>query len=177
MEDSERNRNQRTIISVLCILTVIFLIVGVWFFFYNQAHKPLMPDYAPKELESNAQSMEDDDSQKLTNPEGGGAVSITYSKNISVDMSEQEVSLLIGNPSKSNQDIVFQVVAGDTVLAQSGRLMPGNAVKRLQLVRGLSEKLGEGGYDGKIIINYYNQLSGEKAILNTEIPVTITVEE
>ena len=47
----------------------------------------------------------------------------------------------------------------------------------LNLLDGAEKKLAAGGYDGKIVVLYYDRTSGEKAMVNTEIPVTVTVTE
>ena len=35
----------------------------------------------------------------------------------------------------------------------------------------------DGGYDGKFVVLYYDRASGERAMINTEIPVSVTVTE
>ena len=35
--------------------------------------------------------------------------------------------------------------------------------------------LSPGGYEGKFIVLYYDPDSGEKAMVNTEIPITVNV--
>jgi hypothetical protein len=49
-------------------------------------------------------------------------------------------------------------------------------VNSLALLKDAEKKLTKGGYDGKFVVLYYNQDTGEKAILKTEIPVTVTVK-
>lgn len=34
-----------------------------------------------------------------------------------------------------------------------------------------------GGYEGKFIVLYYDSVSGEKAVVQTEIPVRVTVAD
>ena len=46
---------------------------------------------------------------------------------------------------------------------------------KLDLMEGVEKKLGVGGYEGKFIVHYYDQTTGEKAMVNTEIPITINV--
>ena len=110
-------------------------------------------------------------------PEGGGAVSLTYSKEVSISLADKTASLVFANPTKSNQDIVIQLMINDTVILQSGRLTPGNRVAALNLLDGAEKRLAAGGYNGKFVVLYYDRTSGEKAMVNTEIPVTVTVTE
>ena len=92
-----------------------------------------------------------------------------------IDLSDNTAKLLFANPYKSNQDMLIQIVIQDTVILQSGILNPGYRVTRLDLFDNV--KLSEGKYNGKFVIYYYQRDTGEKAMLNTEIPLTITVKE
>lgn len=41
----------------------------------------------------------------------------------------------------------------------------------------MEKRLSAGGYDGKFVVLYYGRTSGELAMVNTEIPVTVTVTD
>lgn len=71
--------------------------------------------------------------------------------------------------------MVIQIVVQDTVILQSGTLKPGYQVGSLDLLEGAEKQLVPGGYEGKFVVLYYDQTSGEKAMVNTEIPITINV--
>ena len=79
------------------------------------------------EEESNAQAIEDDSGEKLEAEEGGGAVSLTYSNEVTIDLSDKAASLVFANPGKSVQDMVVQIVIDDTVIVQSGHLKAGQS--------------------------------------------------
>lgn len=163
------------LISVLLIITVIAICVTVWALFFRDSSPALAPDYAPQEEEQNAETIPNDTGEKMENPEGGGSVSLTYSREVSIDLSDETATLLFANPGKSNQDMVLQIVIQDTVIVQSGTLKPGNQVTALDLLDGAAKKLSAGTYEGNFNVLYYNPETGEKAIVNTEIPITITV--
>ena len=163
------------VITLACVMTVIVVLVGQ----NNEPPTVLSPDYAPKEEDPNAEKIPDDNGDKLDAPEGGGAVSLVYTTNVSVDISNKKATLLFGNPQKSNQDLVVQIVVKDQVIVQSGRITPGSRVTALDLLHD-APKLGAGTYTDencKFVVLYYDKDSGEKAILNTEIPITVTVQE
>ena len=63
------------------------------------------------------------------------------------------------------------------VLLQSGRITPGNQVTELELEQNAVKMLNPGGYEGSFLIFYYDLTSGEKAMVNTEVPIMITVVE
>ena len=139
----------------------------------------LAPDYAPIEEDPNAENIPNDTEDKLEQPEGGGAVSLIYTTNVTIDLSDGKALLLFGNPQKSNQDMVVQIVVKGHVVVQSGRLTPGKQVTTLDLAEN-TPALGEGTYTDDtctFVVCYYDPMSGEKAMLNTEIPITVTVRE
>ena len=78
--------------------------------------------------------------------------------------------------SKSTQDMVVQIVIDDTEIVQSDLLKPGNQVTELDLLDNAEKQLEKGGYDGKFRVLFYDPDSGQKATVNTEIPISITVE-
>ncbi len=178
-EKKDKNKEKRLLLLLLLLLliAVIAVCISVWAIWFREKAPVLNPDYAPRDPEENAEPIGDDGDQKLEQPEGGGAVSLTYAKQVSISLSQKSASLLFANPTKSNQDMVLQLVIDDVVIFQSGKLMPGNKVSTLKLPDGIEERLAAGGYDGKFVVFYYDCKSGERAIINTEIPVSVTVTE
>lgn len=178
--NQDKKLNKTTIIiAILAVITVAALCVTMWALFLREPDDSnkviLAPDYAPQNKEENAETIPDDTGDKMENPEGGGAVSLTYSNEVTIDISDKAAALYFANPGKSNQDMVIQIAIQDTIILQSGTLSPGNQVKILNLLEGAEDMLQPGGYEGKFIVLYYDQTSGEKSMVNTEIPITINV--
>ena len=169
------------IIAILAVITVTALCVTMWALFFREPSAGddnkviLNPDYAPQKQEQNAETIPTDPGDKMEPPDGGGAVSLTYSHEVKIDISDKAAAVYFANPGKSNQDMVLQVVIQDTVILQSGTLKPGNQVKLLNLLEGAEKMLQPGGYEGKFVVLYYDPISGEKSMVNTEIPITINV--
>ncbi len=175
-EEKEKKKKKRLLLLLLLLLLIAAVCVSVWAIWFHE--KPVLaPDYAPAQTEKNAEAIGDDSDEKLEQPEGGGAVALTYAKEVSISLSENEASLLFANPTKSNQDMVLQLVIDDVLILQSDKIEPGTMVTKLSLQEGAKKRLKEGGYEGKFIVSYYDEASGEKAVVNTEIPVTVTVSE
>ena len=177
MNQNKKMNKTTIVVAVLALITVAAVCITVWALFFRDSggQQVLAPDYAPQQKEENAETIPDDTGDKMENPEGGGAVSLTYSNEVTIDISDKAAALYFANPGKSNQDMVIQIAIQDTIILQSGTLSPGNQVKLLNLLEGAETMLQPGGYEGKFIVLYYDQESGEKAMVNTEIPVTITV--
>lgn len=170
-----KERNLLILSVILLVIAVAALGVTVWTLFFRDDGPTLTPDYAPQEEEENAEAIEGDTAEKMDNPESGGSVSITYSRDVSIDLNSETASLLFANPGMSNQDIVLQIVIQDTVVAQSGTLKPGKQITTMELLKNAAKKLSAGTYEGNFNVLYYNPSTGEKAIVNTEIPIVITV--
>ena len=137
----------------------------------------LAPDYALQDTEENAQKIPNDNGEKVESETGGGSVSLTYSNKVTIDLSDGKAKLMFANPGKSNQNMIVQIVIQNEVIVQSGMLLPGYQVTELELLDDAASKLSPGGYDGSFAIFYYHPASGEKAVVNTEIPIQITVCE
>ncbi|MDM8247267.1 hypothetical protein QUW49_01230 [Lacrimispora saccharolytica] len=174
-QDSSGKSRSNRLIPVLLVITAAAVCITVWALFFRDTGPALTPDYAPQEEEQNAEPIPDDSGEKLEDPEDGSSVSLTYSRDVTISLSEKEASLLFANPGKSNQDMVLQIVVQGEVIVQSGTLKPGNQVTTLALIDGMGEKLSAGTYEGNFVVLYYDPETGEKAIVNTEIPITITV--
>lgn len=175
-QEKEKKNKSQWLILLLLLITLSALCVTAWALFFRSSDPALIPDYAPVEEEKNAENIEGDSSDKMESSQGG-SVSISYSTDVTIDLSEKTAGLYFANPGKSNQDMVVQVIIQDTILVQSGTLKAGNQVTKLDLLEGVEKQLSPGGYDGKLVIFFYDETTGEKAVINTEIPITITVEE
>ena len=173
----EKENKKKWLLLLLLLITIAAVGVSIWAIWFRDSGSVLAPDYAPKETEQNAQPIGDDNDEKLEQPENGGAVSLTYAREVAVSRSAKTAFLLFANPTKSNQDMVLQLVIDDVVILQSGLLTPGNQVTTLNLLDGAEKRLADGGYDGKFVVLYYDRASGERAMINTEIPVSVTVTE
>ena len=175
---SSKNRKNRYIFIIVALsaILIISIFITIWALFLKDSKPALAPDYAPQQSETNAEKIVDEDNEeKLPQQQGGGAVSLTYSKEVEINLSENKAKLLFANPSKSNQDMMLQIVIQDEVILQSGIISPGYQVKSLDLFDDV--QLSEGNYEGKFVVYYYQKDTGEKAMLNTEIPLLISVKK
>lgn len=166
------------IISVLALVLVLAIGVTVWaLFFRDSGAEPITPDYPPQGTEENQKPLEGDEGDKLESPEGGGAINVTYSTAVTVDLSENKVTLLYANPQASNQNVAILIMIDDLVVAKSDQITPGHGVDTLNLEEYAKERLTVGGYDGELVIRAYDPDTGEKAMVDTRGEITITVVE
>ena len=160
----------------LVLITLIVVCVGIIVFLLMKNRDALTPDYAPGTIDINA-IKEDDDGEKMTTSDGGGAVSLSYSNIVYIDMEKKDIKMYFKNPSRSRESIVLELVIPqkdkEYVIAKSELLPPGYALYNMDLDTTL--KLPAGGYDGKFRITYYNEETSVKQIVNTEIEVSVEV--
>lgn len=170
---------KKILIIALLSVAVIAVAVAVYLVAFKE-DDVLVPDYAPPVVEGNVEKIEGDSGEKLEASEGGGAIGLEYSKNVTIDLSDDKAYMIFANPAKSYNSMLVQVVVKGEVVAQSGTLEPGYRVSSegLKLVSGAASKLVPGGYnDAKFVVNYYDPENNEKAVLSTEIPITLIVQE
>ena len=173
---------QNVLIVVLCVITVVCLCVTGWAVFLRPAQTET-PDYAPVELEPNAEPADEDPADASAAPqvaEGGGSVTLSYTKSIKVIRTTRTVELYYQNPSSSYNNVSLQVVLVDkngqeVVIAQSGLLAPGSKITSLPLSTDINLPTGE--YSGRFEVGFYDPKSGEKAIVNSKVEsLTIDVQ-
>lgn len=164
------------LITILAVGMGVCMALTVWALFFQKAEAAVLsPDYAPSAVEANQTPVEDDSGEPMKKEDGGGAVNLGFSKEVTIDLRSGKTTLYFLNGSTSAMDIVLQVVVQDEVLAQSDRLTPGNEVKTLNLLSGAEKKLAVGGYEGELAAYYYDRETGEKSNLSTVIPVKVWV--
>ena len=168
-EDKKKKKKLLIFLILFILLDIILLVVLLG------TRTTLAPDYAPVNEEKYAEDIGDDGDKKLDQAEGGGAVSLTYSTDVDISLDKKLATLFFANPSKSNQDMVLQIVVHDVVVAQSGTISPGKQIGKMDLLSSGARRLQAGGYDGKFVVLYYQPDTHEKTIVNTDIPVKITV--
>lgn len=173
------SKKQLTIIaSVLALVLILAIGVTIWaLFFRDSGTPPITPDYPPQGTEQNQKPLEGDEGEKIDSPEGGGAINVTYRTNVTVDLSDNKVTLLYANPQASNQNVAILIMIDDLVVAKSDQITPGHGVDTLSLEEYAKERLTVGGYDGELVIRAYDPETGEKAMVDTKGEITITVVE
>lgn len=205
-----KNKKNMILIILLCLVTVASLTVTVVLLTKNTKTVGNPNQYPAVSEDPGAQPIGEVTSQPaLTNPEGGGAVSLTYSKKATAPKGNGIASIQFQNPAKSNQSIVIQLQITDKELikkigktgrtaadkakiesagynsetsrmtiAESGLLAPGYKLSTLQL-KALPDGtvLPAGNYSAVYYILAYNKNTNERAIVNMQIPITLTIQK
>ena len=171
-----KKKNGYKLASIVIISITLIIAIGS-IYLLIKTNNTLKPDYAPGVIDKNAVPLPDS-GEKMKASEGGGAVSLSYSNKVSVDLNTKELTLYFQNPTKSTHNMVLEVIITqndkEIIIAKSDMLPVGYAIYKLKLQDDI--KLLKGGYNGKFNILYYDEVTQEKAAVNTDIPITIAVE-
>lgn len=180
---SSGNKNLVRLLSViLLVLIIIIILLLLRSCGASEGNTVLEPDYPTMSVDPGAEEIEDDPSPETppTVTQGGGSVTISFMDNITYTLSTGKLSLFYQNPGASTHNVVVQVILvrgeDEYLLAQSGIMEPGYQVTSLN-VDSNAPQLSEGGYEGKMRLRFYDRESGERAIVDTDIPCTVTVTQ
>ena len=175
----------RLIKILIGVLTVNIVLIPILLLHNNFGEKDdpgvLDPDYPVISQEPNAPPIASDSTEERpTVNEGGGSVTISFMDSITYKPATGQLSLFYQNPGVSTHNVVVQVIVvrGDEeyLLSQSGILAPGYQVTSLQASDG-APQLSPGGYEGKLRLLFYDLETGERSIVDSNIPCTVTVAE
>lgn len=168
---------QNLLILVLSLVTIACLCVTGWAVFLRPAQEPAAAsqDYAPVELEPNAESIPGEaPASSAAEPadKGSGKVTIQFGDEVFVSRSTRSLSLNYANPNTSTHNVTVAVVLVDkngteVTIAQSGLLQPGSALTHLELDTEVN--LPAGSYDGYFSLGFYDPASNEKATVDSHI--------
>lgn len=175
--NNEKQNSKKWIIIILIIGIALCIGITVWALFFRGGDEIITPDYPPRGTEENQQPIEDDNSEKLESPEGGGAINVTYSTDAVATLSSSTLSVYYANPKASNQNVAILIMIDETVVAKSDLITPGNQVTTLKLEEHAKKLLQPGGYDAQLVVRAYDPESGEKAMIDTKGEITLTVKD
>lgn len=172
----QESGNKKKLILILSIGIVICIAITIWALFFREPAST--PDYAPEKIEPNAQVIDTDDSSKLEAPSGGGAISLQYEDQVTIDLSDKKAYFNYSNPSKSTQNIVLEIEIQGQTIARSALIKPGYQITELPLLEGADALLSEGIYNENAAFKIlsYDPDSGERAMVDTKAEITVTVQ-
>jgi len=124
----------------------------------------IAPDHPLPPVDSGAEKLEGDDSDKAQVEKGGGSVSMIYSLDASIVLSSGDITIYFQNPNASTHNVTVDmyIVSGgqEYLIAQSGLLEAGYGLSHLTMLEG-GPVLSEGLYTGLFRLQCYNPISGE----------------
>ena len=165
----------------LILFGIITIGIGFGILWFNSLVKgPVVaPDYPLPPEDSNATDIKND-STKESDTSHKNHASIKVAREVNVFLNRRKVEFIYQNLNASNKDAVVSLCVlkddNEYVIARSGLIKSGKEIKIMELLKD-AIKLSEGIYKGRIIIDFYDENTGEKAAASTNFEdVDITVK-
>ena len=168
------DRRSKTYLILATVVALLAICVAVWALFFRAPETPADPEISPV-ADEHLTPTDDGDDEKMPQAEGGGAVNITYSNEVTISLADATAAVQITNPTRSNQSMLIQLMIQDVKVGQSGTIPPGNQLTVIPLNEAV--KLKPGNYDGMFHLLFFDTETNEQASLETNIPVQITAME
>ena len=178
-------KNRVPFLIILLILLAGIIVSGLmlWSMLKGGNDVPVIaPDHPLPEVDSNIEEIVGDNDTPNSNiSEGGGAVSMIYTLDATINLADNNIDIMFKNPAKSNHDVALELYItknGErTLISKSGRIPAGNLLRSMTLNPDAAV-LSEGVYQGVYKVVYYNPQTGERALIESDITdVTITVKQ
>lgn len=166
------DRRSKTYLILATIVALLAICVAVWALFFRAPETPADPEISPV-ADEHLTPTDDGDDEKMPQAEGGGAVNITYSNEVTISLADATAAVQITNPTRSNQSMLIQLIIQDVTVGQSGTIPPGNQLTVIPLNENI--KIEPGSYDGKFQLLFFDVKTNQQANLTTSIPVTIMI--
>ena len=166
------DRRSKTYLILATIVALLAICVAVWALFFRAPETPADPEISPV-ADEHLTPTDDGDDEKMPQAEGGGAVNITYSNEVTISLADAAATVQITNPTRSNQSMLIQLMIQDVKVGQSGTIPPGNQLAVIPLNENIT--IEPGSYDGKFQLLFFDVKTNQQANLTTSIPVTIRI--
>lgn len=114
-----------------------------------------------------------DDSGSLEEEEGQGSAVVICMQKVTIHTKSGTVDLFYQNPHESKASVMLELYANGSLIASSEKIPSGYELDTLKL----SCKLvaNEGSYDGKLKILFFDDSTGERVNVDSEINILISV--
>lgn len=166
------DRRSKTYLLLATVVALLAICVAVWALFFRAPETPTDPEISPV-ADEHLTPTDDGDDEKMPQAEGGGAVNITYSNEVTISLADAAATVQITNPTRSNQSMLIQLMIQDVKVGQSGTIPPGNQLAVIPLNENIT--IEPGSYDGKFQLLFFDVKTNRQANLTTSIPVTIRI--
>lgn len=166
------DRRSKTYLLLATVVALLAICVAVWALFFRAPETPADPEISPV-ADEHLTPTDDGNDEKMPQAEGGGAVNITYSNEVTISLADATAAVQITNPTRSNQSMLIQLMIQDVKVGQSGTIPPGNQLAVIPLNENIT--IEPGSYDGKFQLLFFDVKTNQQANLTTSIPVTIRI--
>lgn len=161
--------------------TVAIIILILWLLLNPKSPVIINPDHPLPDIDPEIETLPPDDEDKVDSENGGGFVSMVYTKEATVSLSTNKAQIYYQNPNKSNHSVLLELYlvseGKEYFLGRTGLIPAGSAIYEMD-VSERDANIRTGVYTGLYRTFYYDPLTGERAVISSDITeVTIYVTE
>ena len=163
---------QNRLIFLLLLLGIIILgiIIGIWICNALKRSPVVAPEYPLPPEADKAKDIINDNS-KNTDSKHKNHASIKVAREVNINLNSREVSFIYQNFNASNKAAVVTLCilkdSNEYAIARSGLVKAGKEIDSMNLLED-AVKLSQGVYKGRIKIDFYDEVTGEKAATSTD---------
>ncbi len=173
-------RFRRMIIPIIPISLMAsgFALVGTIAFLTIPAAKAIDQPYAPV-VPDHDQIIIKDDEAKEEDSSGTNSLSFRFNETVRIDSKTGNCYLDFRNPSNNPNMLVVSLYAdneSETLIAESGAINPGYGLSYLKLNKDGYAAVKSGVRKGHVLITAYSKETNDKAMVDSELPVQLTIE-
>lgn len=162
-------------IGIAASLVLLLGLIGLWML---PKAREVDQTYAPIAADKN-QIRITDQGEERDAPDGENVLSFSFDETLHIDPETGYCYINFGNPSYATNKIVVRLEADNdarTVMAQSGAIEPGHGLRFLNLNADGATLINEGLRKGFIILTPYHNDTDDKSMVDSTLPVKITIE-
>ena len=170
------------LLALLAVLAMLVITATLVIQLIGNPKPPVVihPDHPLPDIDPDVETLPDD-SDKVQSENGGGFVSMVYTKEATVSLSTNTATIYYQNPNKSNHSVVLELylISGEQeyFLGRTGLIPAGGAIYQMD-VSERDANIRAGIYTGLYRSYYYDPLTGERAAISSDITeVRISVVE
>ena len=171
------------LLVLLWLLAMIAVVLILVFKLLGTPEKPVVinPDHPLPEIDPDIETLPDDGDDQVNSEEGGGFVSMVYTKDATISLSSNKATVYYQNPHKSNHGVVLELYlvseGQEYFLGRTGLIPAGSAIYEMD-VSERAVQIRAGVYTGLYRTFYYDPLTGERAAISSDITeVTVSVTD
>lgn len=116
-----------------------------------------------------------DEQENINESEDGQSSAIVIcAQNITVHTKTENIDLFYQNPHNSQSTVILELYAEDSLIASSEEIPSGYELDKMNLSCNLEAE--EGNYEGKLKTIFVDELTHEKADIDSEVDVLISIK-
>jgi len=172
-------QNRIPFILLLFGIMLLGITIGIWGYKTYKNVPVIAPEYPLPPEDEKSTDIKNDNSVR-TETEHKNHASIKVSREVTINLNDKEVTLSYKNFNASNKDAVVTLCIlrdnNEYAIARSGLVKAGKEIQTIDLLDD-TIKLTQGVYKGRIKIDFYDEITGEKAATSTDFDdVEVTVK-